>query len=64
MLTQQVVAAGFPDVKEIVSRCDFTKRQNLYAVGCVHEQVADVTQPFSIAHRLTHPVDIAAALRR
>lgn len=65
---KQIVLAGFLDVEEIVFRGDFTQWQNLdtvrLAVGCIHEQIAEVAQAFCVAHRLAHLIDVRAALCR
>jgi len=44
---EQVIAAGLLDVKEIVLRRHFTKRQNIDAVRRVHKQVAEVADPIA-----------------
>jgi len=65
VIAEQIVAAGFLDVKEIVFRRHLTERQDLdpvrLAVLRLHEQVTEVTQPFRVTHRLAHPVNVAAS---
>lgn len=66
MSVKEVILAGLLDVKEIVFRRNFTEWQNLapvrLAVWRVHEQVAEITQPFCVAHSFTHLIEVGAAL--
>lgn len=68
MGAEKVVAAGLLNVEEIVFRCHLAERHNLdpvrLAVRREHKQVSEVAQPFRVAHRLAHPVNVAATLRR
>lgn len=51
---------AFFDVVEIIFRRYFAERQNLDAIGRVHKKIAEVTNPYGIAHCLPHALDIAA----